>query len=331
MNSKIKNETINWGMIGCGDVTEIKSGPAFNKVGNSHLQAVMSRSEERVTDYAYRHKIPSFYIDADKLINDPLVNAIYIATPPIYHEDYVIKALKAGKPVYVEKPVTTDVETCERLLEATYKYNSKLVVAHYRRALPVFKEIKKIILEDTIGKIRLARINYLQPFSSALIATSAENWRLNPSISGAGLFYDIGPHQIDMMLYLFGKALNYNGLSINQSGYYTPEDLVTGIIHFENNIMFTGTWGFTMPEYQQEEYCEIIGEKGSILFTFYGKEFTLNCNGEKKTYSFPLPDNIQQPMIEKVVNYFLDNAENPCSLNEALDGLKIMQQFVYHK
>ena len=320
---------ISWGMIGCGNVTEVKSGPAFNKISNSSLQAVMGRDAAKVADYATRHHVPAYYTDADDLINDKAVNAIYIATPPKFHEEYVLKALQVGKPVYVEKPVTTSIVACERIIAAAEQYNTKLVVAHYRRALPVFLAVKDFLKEDKIGEVRLVRISCLQPYKSSLIAATEDNWRINPDIAGAGLFYDIGPHQIDMMLYLFGEAINYKGLSINQSGFYTPEDLVTGLIQFKNNILFTGIWGFTMPEHHREESCEIIGEKGNIKFTFYGKEFHCTSNGKTEIFSFPLPDNIQQPIIEKVVNYFLDKEENPCTAKEALDGLKIMNSFVY--
>ena len=325
----LKSEHISWGMIGCGDVTEIKSGPAFNKVPHSSLQAVMRRDAAKVADYAARHKVPSFYSNADDLINDKEVNAIYIATPPKFHEEYVLKALQAGKYVYVEKPVTTDLAACERIITAAEHYNTKLVVAHYRRALPVFLAVKKFLEEGRIGKVRLVRISCLQPYKSSLIAASEENWRINPDIAGAGLFYDIGPHQIDMMLYLFGEAIDYKGIAVNQSGFYTPEDLVTGMIQFKDNILFTGTWCFTMPEDQREECCEIIGEKGKISFTFYGTDFKCIMNGKTETYSFTLPDNIQLPMIEKVVDYFLDKGENPCTVLEAFNGLRIMEKFVY--
>src|SRR3979490_889057 len=97
---------INWGIIGCGDVTEIKSGPAFNKVKNSSLIAVMRRDAEKAKDYARRHQVPKWYSNADELITDPDVNAIYVATPPSSHEEYTLAAVKAGKPVYVEKPMS---------------------------------------------------------------------------------------------------------------------------------------------------------------------------------------------------------------------------------
>ena len=93
---------IHWGFIGCGEVTEKKSGPAFNKVEGSYVEAVMSRSKEKARLYAERHQIKKWYTDAQELINDSNVNAIYIATPPSSHATFAIMAMKAGKPVYIE-------------------------------------------------------------------------------------------------------------------------------------------------------------------------------------------------------------------------------------
>src|SRR6187549_1270490 len=121
-----------WGIIGCGDVTEVKSGPAFNKVPDSKLVAVMRRNSEKAKDYAERHHVPTWYDDADKLINDPQVNAIYIATPPSSHELYAIKAMQTGKPVYLEKPMTTDSVSAEKIASVAKKTGMKISVAHYR-------------------------------------------------------------------------------------------------------------------------------------------------------------------------------------------------------
>ena len=108
-------QIIRWGMIGCGSVTEVKSGPAFNKVPNSKLMAVMRRDAEKVKDYAQRHHVPYYFTDVDELINHPEVDAIYIATPPKFHAAYAEKAMKVGKPVYVEKPMALNVGECETM------------------------------------------------------------------------------------------------------------------------------------------------------------------------------------------------------------------------
>ena len=106
---------INWGFIGCGEVTEKKSGPAFNEVEGSKVVAVMSRSEDKARSYAERHHIRKWYTDAQELIDDPDVNAIYIATPPSSHATFAIMAMRAGKPVYVEKPLAASYNDCIRI------------------------------------------------------------------------------------------------------------------------------------------------------------------------------------------------------------------------
>src|SRR6187549_2294978 len=133
---------VNWGIIGCGDVTELKSGPAFNKVSDSALIGVMRRDGARAQDYARRHNVPKWYDDANMLINDPDINAIYIATPPSSHESYTLAAIEAGKPVYVEKPMAMNYATASNMANTAAAKNIKLSVAHYRRAWPLFIQIK---------------------------------------------------------------------------------------------------------------------------------------------------------------------------------------------
>ncbi|RMF05292.1 MAG: gfo/Idh/MocA family oxidoreductase, partial [Chloroflexi bacterium] len=97
--------TIKWGIIGCGDVTEVKSGPGFQKAKNSELVMVMRRNGKLARDYARRHNVPRWTDDAAALVNNPDVDAVYVATPPSSHQEYTLLAAQAGKPVYVEKPM----------------------------------------------------------------------------------------------------------------------------------------------------------------------------------------------------------------------------------
>ena len=321
-------QSINWGIIGCGDVTEVKSGPAFNKIKNSSLVAVMRRDEAKAKDFALRHGVPKWYSNAEDLINDDSIDAVYVATPPSSHELYATQAMLAGKNVYLEKPVTTNTLACKRLLEVEKQTGQKIAVAHYRRALPLFEEIKKILDLGFIGKIRAVNIQFYQPHQSSLIANLETNWRIDANIAGAGLFYDIAPHQIDMLLFLFGESKSFFGKALNHSKLYLVEDTVSGIIHFQNNIVFSGNWCFTMPAMAQSDVCKITGENGNIEFSFYSNKFILNMKSESKTFEFNHPAHIQQPMIEKVVDYFLGNALNPCSLEEAYKSLQIMEGFV---
>ncbi|MDP1763300.1 MAG: Gfo/Idh/MocA family oxidoreductase [Sediminibacterium sp.] len=327
MNNDAK-QSIAWGIIGCGNVTELKSGPAFNKVPNSSLVAVMRRDSEKVKDYAERHGVPKCYTDASALINDPAVNAIYIATPPKYHEAYTIEALRAGKPVYVEKPMSVNTASCLRMQAVAEETGVKLCVAHYRRALPMFNRIKQLLEEGVIGKIRTVNLTMLQPDQSSAIAHTGTNWRVDPEMAGAGLFFDLAPHQLDLMMYFFSKAMETHGLSANQAGLYKAEDVVTGIMRLENDILFNGQWCFTVAEGMEEDMVEINGSAGKISFPVFGYEVTIQTGNEKKVLTFEPPAHIQQPMIAKVVRYFLGKGDNPCSAADAILSMVVMDSFV---
>jgi predicted dehydrogenase len=326
-----KIEAIRWGIIGCGNVTEKKSGPAFNKVPHSSLVAVMRRDAEKAADYAHRHGVPKWYADASQLINDPDINAIYIATPPGSHEQYAIAAMEAGKPVYVEKPMSVDLASCLRMQAVSEKTGVKLVVAHYRRALPMFHYIRQLLDEKKIGDVRTIRLSLLQPDKSAMITQTANNWRVDPAIAGAGLFYDLAPHQLDLIQYFFGEPVQVMGTSANQAGLYAAEDVVIAAMRLPGDILFTGQWCYTVAENLQEDRVEINGSAGRISFPVFGFEVTIKTNDGEELIPFPPPEHIQQPMIEKIVQYFLGNADNPCSAADAIGSMKVMETVAYGK
>ncbi|HEX7367776.1 MAG TPA: Gfo/Idh/MocA family oxidoreductase, partial [Pelobium sp.] len=310
---------ITWGILGCGDVTEVKSGPAFNKVANSYIEAVMRRDANKAADYAKRHGIAIWYNSADDLINDEKINAIYIATPPVYHKDYAIKALKAGKHVYLEKPVTLNSAECEEIIAAERLSTNKVTVAHYRREQAFFLKLKELIDEKAIGDVRLIDLKLFQKPGSDAIAQTDENWRINPEISGGGLFFDLAPHQLDILIHIFGVPLNYYGFSQNQSGREKVADITAGQIAFKNNIAFNGVWCFNSHPDNEIEQCEIFGSEGKITFSFFSSKLSLTKNGKTINFSFPPMQHVQQDMIGKTVDYFLGNTDkNPCSLEDAL-------------
>lgn len=323
------NGTVNWGIIGCGDVCEVKSGPAFNKVNNSRLVAVMRRDLAKAKDYASRHKVPKFYNDAAELISDKEVNAIYIATPPSSHEAYTEQALKTGKPVYVEKPVTLNAASCERMIEMSKKYGNKVSVAHYRRGLPLFKKAKSLVLEGAIGNVRLIKLSVLQPASSKIITQTEDNWRVKPELSGGGLFHDLSPHQLDIMYWIFGEPKNVHGLSANQAKQYEAPDLTTLTAVYNNNVFLHGAWAFNVAESATDDTCEIIGDKGKLRFSFF-KRSTLEVITDSRNANLEMdyPVNIQEPMIESVTKFFKGEGPNPCSLEEALVIMQMIDKTV---
>jgi predicted dehydrogenase len=320
--------TITWGIIGCGNVTEKKSGPAFNKIANSSLVAVMRRDAEKAADYALRHGVAHWYSDAGELLNHKGLNAIYIATPPASHKDYAITALDKGFNVYVEKPVTRNAYEARQIAEAVKNHpNQKLTVAHYRRALPMFLKVKQLLESQLVGEVRTVQIRMWQSRKPALIADTATNWRVQPELSGGGYFHDLAPHQLDLMLFYFGEPEQYHGFSLNQSGAAPADDHVCGEILFKNQVVVNGSWCFNVAENLATDTCEIIGTKGRIVFPFFGNYISWKIDEEEQTITFTHPEHIQQPMIEKIVAYFNDEGPNPCSIDEAVVLMDIMDAF----
>lgn len=324
-------QKIRWGIIGCGDVTERKSGPAFNKAENSELVAVMRRDAKKAEDYARRHKVPKWYDNADELINDSDVNAIYVATPPSSHEQYALAAIKAGKPVYVEKPFTLSAESAINMAAAAEESGVKMVAAHYRRALPMFKEIKEILLSGIIGDIRLVNLSFLQPLNSAMITKTHDNWRVNPAVSGGGLFHDMAPHQLDILMWMLGDVAYSGGVAVNQGGFYPADDLVAGQVIFTSGVVLSGSWCFTVAEKQANDWVEIYGSAGSIGFPVFGNFYEINEKQHSRVFRFTHPENIQLPMIQDVVNYFRGEGPNPCTATDAVKVMHMIDSFILKK
>lgn len=319
------NQNINWGIIGAGDVAEVKSGPAFNNISCSRLLAIARRNAKKAEDFAARHKVPMWYTDIDALLANSDINAIYVATPPKLHKEHAIKALRAGKHVYLEKPMAISEKACHKIMKVANEEGQKLSIAHYRRALPAFEKVKELLDNDMIGRVRFVNLQIFQPAKSDIIANSDENWRLNPSISGGGLFHDIAPHQIDLMMHYFGKPLEVSGRSLNHSQTSEADDYVCGQMIFKKDIHFNGTWSFSVDSKDNsKEQCEIYGAHGKISFSFYGDKITIDIGAKSKTMEFVNPVHIQQPMIERVVRYFQGEGKNPCKGATGAEVIRIM-------
>jgi len=292
---------INWGIIGCGKVTEQKSGPAFNKVDGSRLVAVMRRNRHLAEDYARRHNVPRYYSNADDLIHDNEVNAVYIATPPGSHAEYAIRTLKAGKPVYIEKPMAANYRECVMINEAAENAGLPVYVAYYRRTLPGFQLIKNLIEAGEIGQPRFANFQ-IYNYASEAEKSGDHPWRVIPEISGAGHFFDLGSHQLDFLDYIFGPVIKVSSMAVNQSGLYQAEDFVAASFVFKGNIVGTGIWSFTVSREANRDYFEIVGDKGIIktsTFT-YDPIVLVNSSGTKE-FANERPENIQFYLIEQIV------------------------------
>jgi predicted dehydrogenase len=317
--------TIRWGIIGCGDVTEVKSGPGFQKAANSKLVAVMRRNGDLAKDYARRHNVPKWYDHAEELINDPEIDAVYIATPPFVHKEYSLLTARAGKPVYVEKPMAISTEECRAMINACNVAGVPLFVAYYRRALPRFLKIKELIDTHAIGAVRFVNINFYKPHSTD--TTSGLPWRVQPEISGGGHFVDLASHMLDFLDFVLGPVESVHGFASNQMRLYPAEDIVSGTFKFQSNVQGTGTWCFS--GFQNFDCTEIIGDRGKISFsTFDALPLRLTTQSEVVEFSLGYPPHIEQPLIQIVVDELNGVGKSPSTGETALRTTWVMEQML---
>jgi 1,5-anhydro-D-fructose reductase (1,5-anhydro-D-mannitol-forming) len=309
INKNKEAENIRWGIVGCGNVTEIKSGPAYQKTEGFQLTAVMRRDGDKAADYARRHGITKYYTDADALINDPEIDAVYIATPPDTHKYYGLKVALAGKPCCIEKPLASNYQDSLAIHEAFAAKNIPLFVAYYRRSLPRFKQIKTWIDANDIGEVRHIRWHLSKPATPQDLSANY-NWRTDAEIATGGYFDDLASHGLDLFIYLLGNIKEVSGISLNQQGLYSAKDAATASWLHESGITGTGSWNFGC--YEREDTVEIFGSKGKIAFSVFNDEPIILSNEQGKTELFIAhPENIQLYHVQQIREHLLGNSKHP--------------------
>jgi len=319
-------KVIRWGIIGCGNVTEVKSGPAYQKTKGFELIAVMRRDPLKVKDFALRHNIPKYYTNADELINDTEVDAIYIATPPDTHEYYAKKVSESGKPCCIEKPLASSYKESLSILESFKKNKVPLFVAYYRRSLPRFKQVEKWIRNHRIGKIRHINLHLNKP-ANELDLSQQYNWRTDERIATGGYFDDLASHAIDLVEYLLGNISLVYGISVNQQGLYSSKDAVTACWLHKNGITGSGNWNFGCSE--TTDRVEIIGNQGKIEFSvFEERPLKLITNEKQQEFIIDNPENIQLYHVRNIREHLLGNLKHPSTGDSAVHTAWVMDKIL---
>lgn len=292
--------TICWGIIGCGNVTEVKSGPALSNIPGSSLVAVMRRDAALAQDYARRHGVARWHGDAQALVDDPGVDAVYVATPPSSHCRYACMAMRAGKPVYVEKPMALGVAECEEMLRVSHDTGVPLFVAYYRRALPRFLRVRDLLADGAVGVPQSVAVRFARDLQPAYRDPDKLPWRVRPEVSGGGLFVDLGSHTLDILDFLLGPLQDVRGDAGNRAGAYPAEDWVSMAFTCGDGVRGSGEWDFNADA--QRDEIEIVGDRGRLAFATFGDDPILHeGDAGRHEHRATNPLHIQQPLIETIV------------------------------
>ncbi len=318
-------DVVRWGMIGCGSVAERKSGPAFYKAPGSALVAVMGRRLDAVTDYATRHGIARVYTDAQALINDPEVDAVYIATPPDSHHAYSLLVAAAGKHCCVEKPMSLNVGQSREMQKAFADAGLHLFVSYYRRSLPRFQQVRQWLEAGRIGQVRHLTWTLTKPPSPVDLG-GAYNWRTDPVIAGGGYFADLASHGFDLFQYLLGDITDVAGFTARQAGLYTAEDAVSASWRFASGATGMGCWNFVAD--RREDRVEVIGSQGRISFSVFDEHPVQLQADEHLSLHIDHHEHIQWHHVLGINAHIRGEARHPTVAAHALKTDWVMDQIL---
>lgn len=314
-------KTIRFGMIGAGSVTEVKSGPALQKVPGSSLDFVMRRDPVKLADYARRHGVRKSTTRYEDILEDPDIDAVYIATPPGSHAFYALEAARHGKAVYVEKPMARTVEEAQTMVRACRDAGVPLFVAYYRRGQPRFLKAKELIESGALGEVRSFQYLFACPVPGE---DPARPWLLSREFAGGGLLYDIGSHMIDSIIFLLGEPVEVLGRSNNLSRARDTDDLSSALMRFASGVQ--GTLQLSFNAAQTIDRLWISGSRGSLTLSIMGYEPLLfEQDGQTESIDFPLLQHVQQPLITRVVNTLLGRDDLDSTGASALQTQEILE------
>jgi len=314
--------TIRWGIVGCGDVTEVKSGPAYQQTDGFSLDAVMRRSADKAADYARRHSVPRWYANAAELINDPGIDAVYIATPPASHCELALAVAAAGKICCVEKPMANSVAECERMNAAFTAAGCPLFVAYYRRSLPRFVQIAKWVASGAIGEVRHVGWRLIKPPSEGDRGSDSA-WRTDPAAAPGGYFDDLASHGLDAFDYLLGPIERLGGQAVNQAGLYATVDAVVATWQHPGLVTGCGSWHFGGAVHEEEAVIE--GSLGRIRFAvFDDRPIVLDCPDGQDICDLPDPPVVQLPHVQNMARSLREGAAHPSTGESAVRTARAM-------
>lgn len=320
-------QTIGWGMIGCGSVTELKSAPAYQITPGFELRAVMGRTREKVANYALRHQVPKVYTNAIDLIQDPEVDAVYIATPPDSHKEFALLVAQAGKPCCIEKPLAPKYKESLEIVDAFEKAGVPVFVAYYRRSLPRLLKIKTWLDAESIGEIRHIHWRLVRPPKPVDISRGL-NWRTDAQVAPGGYFDDLASHGLDLFAFLLGDFVEVSGVALNQQGLYTAKDAMTAAWLHANGTTGAGSWHFGCDRY--EDVVNIYGSHGKITFSVFGEEaLVLESEKGREEVCIDNPKHVQQFHVENMKKHLLDgDVLHPSTGKSALHTSWVMDRIL---
>jgi glucose-fructose oxidoreductase len=273
---------LGWAVVGLGKFALNQAIPALAESRSSKLVALVSGNRQKAEQVAARHGVESRnlydYSTFDRIADNPEVDVVYIILPNALHAEYAVRAFKAGKHVFCEKPMAVTVEECETMIRAGQEAGRKLMIAYRAQFEPHNVEAIRMARAGEIGPVRFVTSDHgriLDPTKDP-----ADQWRMVKSLAGGGSLYDIGIYSLQAARYLTGEEpVEVFGQIFSQKDdprFREVEERVAFQLRFPSGAMANLSSSYSTSSVKR---IQAFGEKGSLIIDpgteYEGNKLTL--------------------------------------------------------
>jgi predicted dehydrogenase len=251
---------IGYAVIGLGSIAEVAVLPAFRHSQRSKLVAVVSHDKRRAQELGKKFGVKDCfdYEHYDQCLENPAVDAVFVASVNGAHAVQTVRAAAAGKHVLCEKPMANTVEDCLRMVEACRANRVRLMVAYRKYFEPGSVALKKLILTGKLGRVR----HVFSSYTEIVDPIKARNWQLNQKLAGGGSLMDIGIYCVNSMRWLAGSnpvdASAY-AWTDNPRRFGEVEDSIAFRLTHPDGLVCQGTSSYSA---QAASFVQVHGDKG---------------------------------------------------------------------
>ncbi len=330
------------GVIGCGWISQNAHIPAYIENPRSKLVAICDANEERLGEVSKKYGIKNVFVNSQELLESNLIDAVSVCTPTAAHWKVAIEAAKHGIHTLCEKPLASNLEEAEKIVEAVRQSKIKFMVGFNYRFLPNHAMAKRFIDAGRIGKPIFIRGEVVTP--GPYKADIDEKDYPREAEKRIGAFFDLGSHFADLFIWMMGKPKEVYATFSSYKSTTGVDDSANALIKFESNVLgsIAVSW-LDLPDYQSisdSRIIEIVGTKGKIDTEFFGpslffygsNSISSKIRGRVRimpvNFDFRIPDEALKWSYKKEIDSFVDSVikdeETPISIEHGVNVLKLV-------
>jgi 1,5-anhydro-D-fructose reductase (1,5-anhydro-D-mannitol-forming) len=251
------SDRIGWGIVGLGRIADTEIAPAVAAAPNGTLAAVAGRTAGKAREFAARHGAAAAHDDYRALLEDPSVDAVYVATPNALHADQVVAAAEAGKHVLCDKPLATTVADAERAVAACDAAGVRLGITFQTRKHEGMRDIRDLLAAGGIGAVRLVQLE------TGPGRRLPQGWRTDPGLAGLGVMNNLGVHGYDLVRFLLGAEVVEATALVDVEPGFAIDTLALALLRFDNGALAYVNANQTLPGTQQD--LSVHGTEGAVF------------------------------------------------------------------